>query len=172
MTVPDQPAPAPSRPQRRWSWWSILLIGSLALNCLLAGAIAARWYTEERIERFTGASYTQLLPRRFMADLPAERRKQLFALLGAHRKDFRDGRGRLRAASLVIADALEREPFDPELLNRALDGFAGEAAGLIGRGSDVAREIIASLTPEERKMLGKRIRERAAGRRHGPPGGD
>lgn len=119
------------------------------------------------MERFSGASYTQLLPRRFMGDLPAARRKELFAIMGSHRKDFRDGRNRLGAAAIGIADALERDPYDPVAMVKAIDSFGSEAAGLIGRGSDVAKEIFAELTPEERKMLAVRIRERASGHKPG-----
>lgn len=169
MTATDQTTPAPEaeKAPRRWRWTGILLVASLVLNCLLGGAIAARWFAEERMERFSGASYTQLIPRRFMADLPGERRRELLGILGGHRKDFREGRGRLKAASIVIANALEAEPFDPEALNRATQDFGGEAFKLITRGSDVTREVVMKLSPEERKLLGKRIRERAEGRRSG-----
>ena len=171
MTQTDQTNASPQKPARS-RWWSILLIASLALNCLLVGAIAARWYTHERIERFSGASYTQLLPRRFMGDLPPERRKELMAILGSYRKEFRDGRVRLRNAAIGIADALEIEPYDAEAASRAIDGFGAEASGLIGKGSDVAREVLAKLTPEERKQLALRVRERSTGRKGGDDGPD
>ncbi len=160
------------KPSGRARWWSILLIASLALNCLLVGALATRWYTHGRMERFSGASYTQLLPRRFMGDLPAERRKELMAVLAGHRDDFRDSRSALGNAAIAIAGALEKEPYDPDAASKAIDGFGAEAAGMIGKGSDVARKVIATLSPEERKLLAQRIRERSMGRKGGSEGRD
>jgi uncharacterized membrane protein len=147
----------------------VALVVSLALNCLLIGAIAARWYTHERMERFSGASYTQLVPRRFLGQLSAERRRELMAIMGSHRKEFRDGRAALGKAALTLSEALSREPYDKAAVDAAIDGFGSEAAGLIEQGSKVAREIIAVLSPEERRRLAQRIRERAEGRKSGGP---
>lgn len=159
----DETQSAPQKPRSRW--WSILLVASLALNLLFAGAIAARWFTQERVERLTGGSYTQLLPRRFLADLPRERRQDILAMLGAHRKAFRDGRTELRNAAVAIAAALEAEPYNADAAAKALDDFNAVASGLVTKGSDVARQVLATLSPEERKKLAQRIRERARGSR-------
>ncbi len=166
MTATDHSATAPPKPKASWRWTSILLVVSLALNCLMAGAIAARWFREERMERFSGGSFTQLLPRRFMGDLPRDRRNELMSILGDHRKDFRTGRAALRQAAANIAKALETDPLDQDGLNKAIDIFDQQATGLIDKGSDVTRLVFDKLSFEERKMLANRIRERAG---HQPP---
>lgn len=163
MTAVDPAANATPPPAGIKRWWRVVLVASLALNCLMIGAVASRWYTHDRMERFTGASYTQLLPRRFMADLPAERRKELMAVLGGHRKDFSSGRSLVRKAAMSISDALEREPYDPKLVDEAIAAFNGEAFGLFEKGGSVAREVLSRLAPDERKLLAKRLRERATG---------
>ena len=52
-------------------WWMALLVASLALNLLVAGALAVRFFAPEHFERFTGANYSPLIPRKFLSDLPA-----------------------------------------------------------------------------------------------------
>ena len=151
--------------KRRWSWWSALLVASLALNLLVGGAIAARFIFPERAERMAGLNFAQLLPRPFFGDLSRERRRELLDILKAYRDGFRGGRDAMRAETLKIADALAAEPYDAKATEAAVKGFAGIGNGIVAEGAKAALDVLNRLTPEERKLLAQRLRERGEGRK-------
>ena len=158
-------APDAIRPPRHWSGWSLLLIASLALNMLVGGAVAARFFSPERVERMEGLSFAQLLPRRFFGDLTRARRKEMLEILKAYRDGFKDGRAEMQAATLVIANALEAEPYDAAKTETAVRSFGAIGGKLVADGADVAVDVLGRLTPEERKSLALRLRERGQKRK-------
>ena len=143
-------------------WWSALLIGSLAINLFIGGAVATRIIRHDGPERFIGASYTQLIPRRFFAELPGERRRVLLDIIKKYRKDFRADREGSEAAAAKLADALLIEPYDVEKVKLVVNEFAGQTGKLAARGGDAALDIIALLSPDVRKILAEAIRDRAS----------
>ena len=153
---------SPDIPAKSSRWWTALLVGSLAINLLISGAVAARFFTREGHERLMGASYTQLIPRRFFAEIPRERRRVLLDILKQYRKDFRGDRDAFEAAAAKLADALVIEPYDVEKVKLVINEFASQAGKLAARGGDAALDILAKLSPEERKILAGAIRDRAS----------
>lgn len=151
-------APAP-RPRRRL--WTIVLVLSLALNLLVGGAIAARFFFPPPPERFIGASYAQLVPRKFLAGLDRARRGELLAVLRQYRDEFHDGRLAARMLSAELATALDTEPYDEEKVKQAVQAYAKTGNELVAHGANAALDFIAKLTPEERKSMAARLRERA-----------
>ena len=143
-------------------WWSALLIASLAINLFVGGAVATRILRHDGPERFIGASYTQLIPRRFFGELDRERRRALLDILKQYRKDFRADREGSEAAAAKLADALLIEPYDVEKVKLVVNEFAGQTGKLAARGGDAALDMIALLTPEERRILAGTIRDRAS----------
>lgn len=141
--------------------WKTLLVASLALNLLIGGAVATRVVTHGPPERFMGASYAQLVPRRFLADLDKERRGELLKMLRTYRPDFHNGKMAARLASVKLADALLTDPYDVAAVTAAIDEYAAAGHTLVGRGGDAAKEFIARLTPEERRKMAARLRQRA-----------
>jgi uncharacterized membrane protein len=143
-------------------WWSALLIASLAINLFIGGAVATRILRHDMPERFIGTSYTQLIPRRFLAEIPGERRRVLLDILKQYRKDFRGDRNASEAAAAKLADALVVEPYDVEKVKLVVSEFASQTGKLASRGGDAALDIIALLSPDERKLLADAIRDRAS----------
>ena len=143
-------------------WWSALLIASLALNLFIGAAIATRFFTHGGPQRFIGASYTQLIPRGFFAEMPRDRRKVLLDILKQYRKDFRADREGTESVAAKLADALVTEPYDVEKVKLVVSEFAGQSGKLAARGGDAALDIIALLSPGERKILAEAIRDRAS----------
>jgi uncharacterized membrane protein len=142
-------------------WWSALLIASLAVNLFIGGAVATRIIRHDGPERFVGASYTQLIPRRFFAEIPRERRRVLLDILKQYRKDFRGDRDASEAAAAKLADALVASPM---MLRRS----SSWSANLLARreswrcgAANAALDIIALLSADERKILADAIRDRA-----------
>lgn len=152
-------------PPRRFTWRSALLIGSLAVNLLFIGAAAARFFVHEPPGRMSGISEMQLIPRKFFGDLDSSRRSEMMAVFRGYRGDFRDGRDARRALAAALADALAAEPYDEARVKTAIADFNARSAHLVNRGGDAAMEFIGKLTPAERVLLSKRIRERVEGGR-------
>ncbi len=148
-----------------WNGWKILLVISLALNLLFGGAAVARFFVHGPMERMAGASYLQLVPRKFFAELDRQRRDELVGVLKTYRDRFRDGQQNSRKLAEALADALAAAPYDEVRVRKAIDDFGSNGAGLIAVGSEAALDFIQRLSPEERTRLAQLIRERAGGGR-------
>ena len=157
--------PALTKPPRRRRWVGIVLLASLALNLLVAGFFVAQKLKPEKYRRISGPGYTQIIPRKFFSDVSSDRRAELIEAMRAHRKLFRGHRKELRNAASLVADALEAEPFDPSALDKALQGYRNQAVVLIDEGGRIGLSFIEMLDAGERKLLGKRVRRKAEGRR-------
>jgi hypothetical protein len=103
----------------------------------------------------------QILPRKFVSDLDGERRREVVGILRKYRGEFRERRAEMRAATERIALALVAEPYDPTAVTAAIDEFAATGRLMIDGGVTTVKSVIAQLTPEERRLLAERIRERA-----------
>ena len=141
-------------------WTKFLLVASLAVNLLIAGAVGMRYFYPERMERWSGASFTQLLPRKFMSDLPEERRREFLDLLKSRRDTFRESRADMRDVALRFAEALERNPYDEAQVATAVQDFTKLSTQMVDSGTLVTLQIVQKLTPEERMLLAQHVRER------------
>lgn len=157
-------APLDTPPQGRfanWPHWTMfLLVASLAANLLVAGAIGRRYFAPERPDRWSGASFTQLLPRSFLSDLPEERRREYLDLLKSRRDAFRQSRQEMTAVAQRFADALARTPYNEAEVNAAIDDFTRLSTQMVDSGTLVTRQIVQKLTPEERALLAQAVRDR------------
>ncbi len=153
----------PAAPLRRWSWWHLVLIASLALNLLFGGFAVSRYFFHPVPARTTSTSFLNLVPPKFFADLDRPRREELVGTVRASREKFRTGRQASRKLAEDVAGALETTPYDEARLRAALDSFTRNGTDLIAIGGQAALELIARLSPEERVKLAQRIRDRAQG---------
>jgi Heavy-metal resistance len=156
MTM-DQQQKALALPQLRSRWWTVLLAASLCANLLIAGIAIGHRVWGGPPDR---AGYLQLLPRKFFADLPRARRHELMSVLRDSMKGMRGLREQADITSLKIADALEKQPYDPAIIQLAVTDFATGSQGLAAKGSALVTDLVAKLTPEERAQLAAAIRER------------
>lgn len=146
-------------PQLRSRWWTVLLGISLMLNLMVGGIIAGARFGEGR-DRLVGASYVQLIPRKFFRDITSDRRSALMQIVRDNRDDLRQLRAASEGTSLKLADALERENFSIEDVRQTVVAFSTGTESLAARGGDVVVKIVTQLTPEERKLLAAAIRDR------------
>jgi Heavy-metal resistance len=149
-------------PQLRSRWWTLLLGLSLMLNLMVGGIIAGARFGDGRMERLQGASYVQLIPRKFFRDISGERRGVLMQIVRDNRDDLRNLRAASESTSLKLADALERENFSIDEVRQTVATFSTGTESLAARGGDVVVKIVGQLTPEERKLLAAAIRDRDA----------
>ena len=146
---------------RTWPHWTMfLLVASLAVNLLIGAAAGMRYFYPERLERWSGASFTQLLPRRFLSDLPDDRRREFLDELKSRREVFRQSRAGMREAALRFAEALEHEPYDEAQVNTAIQEFTKLSTDMVDSGTQVTLKIVQKLSPDERKLLAEHVRGR------------
>lgn len=151
---------AQGKDKGRAQWWKLLLIASLALNLFGIGAFAAGFFKPAHGGR-GWVGFSQLLPRDFIDDLSANRQTLFLEKLKSRRDAFRAARASMREASLKFATALEANPYNEAPALAAIDDFTKVSEGLLANGVQVTVDVLKQLTPEERLLLAKRIRERA-----------
>jgi Heavy-metal resistance len=152
----DTTTPAP----KKMNWLKVALVASLALNLLVGAAIGTHFVRGQAAQRFQGANFVQLVPRKFLGSLPKERRKELVAIMSRYRKEFKGERDMTKQVALKLADAVAADPYEPDRVKAVIGEFMGQSQKLIARGGDAADEIFQKLTPDERKLLADAIRDR------------
>lgn len=150
-TPPITPPPGEAPPRaRRWSWQSMLLVASLALNFLVLGAAVGRHAGEWR----RGGDDPLAGPTmRFLNGLPDNRRTALNAhitAVGAAMADTRKLAGSARPDALA---ALTAEPFDRAMFAAALRRLPEAQRDAV----EPLAALASALTPAERRDLARRI---------------
>ena len=148
--------PAPRKPRR---WLRIALIASLALNVLFIGFAASSAY------HFSGKHWRGQAPvaqvmrqgRKFIHDMPRERRRELWAMIKQRRGEFAVNADELRTAVQALAEALKQEPFDTGRTEQALMQLQGQAQSMLDRGRGVTLEVISALSQSEREDFARRL---------------
>lgn len=148
-------------PALRSRWWTVLLGLSLMLNLAVGGMIAGRFMEYGPPERLMGASYVQLIPRRFFHELPRERRRALMEIIQNNRPDLKALRDVHEQTSLKLADALAAADYKEDDVAKVVSEFSASTEDLAARGGTVVLDIVRLLTPEERLALAAAIRDRA-----------
>ena len=151
---------------RRWSWWWVVLIASLAINLAVVAAIVAHQAAgPHRHRSITGPGFTEILPRAFFRELDRDRRKELVGELREHRRGFRELRKQLRTKARDVATALRAQPYDAEAVTKALQAYEVEATHMVVRGRKIAGSFFTRLTPEERKQIADEIERKSMTKR-------
>lgn len=150
-------APASSRTRR---WLVPLLVASIAFNLVVVGAALSGHFWPHHGERSGFNRSSDLMPRQFFHALDDERREELVAVFRARRPEFREEYRALRGASAALADALEREPFDPQAVQAAIAEHTRRSHRLVDLGATVVGNLAEALTAEERHALAEAIRQR------------
>ncbi len=158
MAEPSTNTPADKKGRRRWV--TVVLVISLGLNLMVAGAVAAHKFFGYRHGPHGGLGIAGVLPKGFFFDLSRERRKELMGIFETRRQAFRDNRPVADKSKRDIAAALETDPLDEAKLAAAVAGFADFGRGMINMGQPVLLEFYKTLNVEERRMLAERIRKR------------
>lgn len=152
-------------PGLRSHWWTVLLGLSLMANLLIGGLMLGQRYRHGAGDRLAVSAAAQLIPRKFFFDLPGERRQELLKIVRDNMKELRGLRDGSAESVMQLATALEAEPFDADAVRTAVESYSIGKESLAVRSSTIVRDLIARLTPDERKSLASAIRERGAGRK-------
>lgn len=160
---------APAQASGRAGGLSWLLLGSLAVNLLMLGALAGGMVLERRHHNGAREAARGGLTG-FIATLPADRRDAIWAATRAHWDAVLPFRKDVRRARQMLDEAMLAEPFDKTRF-KALQAALLEAELRLHQPMHaLIAELAASLTPDERKAYIK-TREAAQKRRPvWPPG--
>jgi uncharacterized membrane protein len=143
---PVTPAPAPR-------WMRILLVVSLALNLLVAGAtlgMVLRGGPPLAEGREVGFGP-------FAAALSPEDRSELRRAFIARSIAEGDGRRAMREDMRALLGALRADPFDADALRAALAHVAGRHAGRLELGLSLIEDRVLAQSPEERLAFADRL---------------
>ena len=149
-------------PRLRSRWWTVILGVSLMLNLMIGGIVAGARFGGGPGDRMMGASYVQLIPRKFFRDISDERRNALMQIVRDNRDELRNLRDASEGSSLKLADVLDKENFSIDEVRQTVTAFSTGTESLAARGGEVVVKIVSQLTPEERKLLAAAIRDRDA----------
>ena len=125
-------------------WLYLLLIGSLAINLMVAGALSAKWLQKHRPEP----------PMAWSArDLPPATRQKLQPVFEEAKTTVAPLRRSLREQERDLREVLRREHVDPDALESALEALQETSLAYQREMHRLALEVLPTLTPRERRMV-------------------
>jgi len=151
-------------------WVKILLTLSLALNLLIIGASAARFFGPNHYMAGKGKHSALGQPgamhhagRHFMWKLPRERRHEMYQLVKMHRENMKSEYSNLAKTRLAFANMITNQPGNQEDNQERFDKFYAEIkkaeAALHQKASALTKDFIQSLTPSERQAFAKILQD-------------
>lgn len=147
--TPDAPVPAPSGQRTKW-----LLIASLGLNLLIAGAVAGAMFMHRGGPHGRwGIGPQDFGLMGFARSLPPERRDMVREELKGLRGALKPMRQEIRAAREEAANLLAADPFDRNALKAALVKVGTAEQSMRGTSVDRLLGVIDRFTPAERQSL-------------------
>jgi uncharacterized membrane protein len=139
----------PGRTRRTPRWLLAILVVSLLLNGLIAGAVVARWWAGGPGPHFPGSSVNAHLVG-FAVTLPGERRREIWKSTEAEREKLRPIRKAMQEARASVQEALVASPFDSQRFAEAQKRlFEAEQVTRVAMLKQI-QTIAELLTPEER----------------------
>ena len=139
------------RPRMR-GWVKAVLIVSLCLNVLAAGAFGGLFLRHDR----DGPGRFAI--QRIIHILPESKRDAARAALEAKRPEFEALREKIRAARQESADLLAADPLDEAALRASVEKSRALAAERRVMVEDAFLGFAVTLSPEERKALAERLK--------------
>lgn len=127
-----------------------LLLGSMALNLLLVGAMVGGYFAAHRHGKFAHQPIERGIVG-FVRSLPRDRGQALLQPFEGRRPQFKESRKALRDARSLAFDAFTTETVEPDKLRAALQR-AGEAEDRMqALGTQLFVDLAQRMTPDERK---------------------
>ena len=136
--------------------WSIVVLGSLAVNFFIAGLLISNWAFEGRgnpIDRFN--------PDRFRNQ--SESARMVRQITERHEGEIRPHIQAVNAASRVVSEALAADPFDEQALAEALSALRTSTLESQAAMHDAMVETVREMSPSQRRELAAESR-RSPGR--------
>ena len=146
----------------------VLLTISVALNLLVIGAIGSRAYFGPpggfhmvgKHARLAHPAAMQHAGRHLMWKLPREKRRDIRQMVKSHRTSMQPQLQGLAQARLKFAKLIE-QPYEPAQFDAALATMKTAEAAVQQKSSDLIRQFIEKLSPQERMKYGKILQKPA-----------
>ena len=138
-----------------------LLVASLALNLLIAGALAGAWlhrHGDGPLRWAGGPSDFGLMF--FSRSLPDERREAVRKILREGKSGIKSRKAEITALQTAAAEALAAPDFTPEKFRETIAAIGGSEERRRKASVDVLLKVIEILTPEERQRLAEMWKKR------------
>jgi uncharacterized membrane protein len=139
---------------------TFLLVSSLCLNLILLGLLLV---SVGRVVQggFIAQPGGPLAPGQIMRSLPPDQAEKVRAIQRQHQPALRDARQGARRARLAAFRLFAGPDYSPGAFAAALEDVRAADAKLEAEAIALSRDVIGSLTPEERRMIVGRIRSGA-----------
>jgi len=148
--------------------WAIALVISLGLNLFLGGMMAARWMREPPGGAPMGRPHLHFDGLR--EALGPEARDVIDQVQAKHSDGVRQKFRAAMAARRAATEALTAEPFEADKARQAHDELLEKEMAARHAMHEALVELAAGLPAEQRAKLGKAMRKRGKGGRHGRDG--
>ena len=146
----EQSVKAPKPAKRRWR--SIVLPVSLALNLLFVGAmVGAGWMRHKQGQGFGGPSNFAL--NRLLHHLPDAKRQSILDQIKGHRRAHNAKRHGLRAHHEGLKKAMGSDPFNAEQVHQMAKNLHIARGALVNDKMELLVNVLAQLTPDERRKV-------------------
>lgn len=151
--------PTTEQPTPRRRWLVPLLIASLALNLLVAGAILGRSLSPEtqRGKDRVAGPIRSVVGEPFVRALTREDRQALLADIRKEGPRIRENRESLRDRVEAFLTALRSEPFEPEVVRQLMEEQRSVAQGRQELGEVLLLNRLGAMTAEQRSAYADRL---------------
>ena len=163
--------PAPAQPRKR-NWLKILLILSVSLNLLIAGAVISRFVVAKRMIYAQGMGAPGLMlreSRHMMRMVSRERREELHQVMVPHRQVLRRSSGEIGDTRTRIANLLTTETLDKAALSKALKELNAAEDKAHQSITKLREDFLMALTADERRRFAEGMLKRRHRGGGGPP---
>lgn len=143
-------------------WLGIALVLSLAINAFIIGVAVTRIIQVRDFRRPNPPPVVDALAdsNRLLRGFPKERRDDLRRIVRGHGPKLKPHRDALDEARNALADAVAADPLDLPRIEAALTAIQDIRAAMRDSGRAVTLDLIAAMTPAERKALAERMDRR------------
>jgi uncharacterized membrane protein len=160
----DKPTFLNRIPQLASRWWTVVLAISLMANLLIVGLGLGHRFGPHRGEMMPRQEMMQLIPKKFISELPNERRREIMDFLRGNKNELKSLRDAAQENALKLAAALEN--YNTENVKSVIETFTTGTSSLAAQRGVILNELITKLTPDERKSLATAIKERRGADNH------
>ena len=147
------------KPKRKFHWWRVVLVLSLALNLLIFGLVAGAAF------RFKDGPPPRDLAARdvgygaFIAAFDHDERRALGKAYRAQMPDRKQMRETLARDRAALLGALRAEPFDPAAFEAVLTKRQSDLMATQGKGQKLLMDQIRSMDTSARQAYADRLEE-------------
>lgn len=142
---------------RKWSWTRVLLVVSLALNLLVAGAVAGAFLSGGKDRGGDRRAESRLPMGPYARAFPKEDRAELRRAFEARKPWFDEQRTALRGAAEELVQVLRAEPFDPVALRAVLARQTEKQTEIRAEGQKIFAERLVAMTNAQRQRFADRV---------------